>query len=96
MRKAINVAALIVFLWLVLDALNVPSILLNFLLIGALPGTSFTLAPTTMLALMSGLIGIVVFEYSARHFEVVRRTRQLLFGAMTRRERLPTRRFTRI
>lgn len=96
MRKTINVAAFIVFFWLVLDALNVPSSLLNFLLIGALPGTAVSLPPTTMLAIMTGLMGIVVFEFSARRFEIVRRIRQLLFSVTTRRERLPTRRFTRI
>ncbi len=96
MRKTINIAAFIVFFWLVLDAFDVPSSLLNFLLVGALPGTAVSLPPTTMLAIMTGLIGVVVFEFSARRFEIVRRIRQLLFSVTTRRERLPARRFTRI
>lgn len=96
MRKFINITAFIVFVWLVLDAFDVPDKLLYFLLVGALPGTSVTVSPTLMLALMTGLIGLVLFESAARRFEVVRRIRHLLFGIISRRERLPARRFTRI
>lgn len=96
MRKAINTAALVFFIWLVLDTYAVPDKLLYFLAIGALPGTATTLPPSIMLAIMSGLMGFVVFEAAARRFEVVRRIRRQLLGSISRREQLPSRRYTRI
>lgn len=96
MRKAINISALLFFIWLVLDTFAIPDKLVYFLIIGALPGTDQSVSPTVMLAITSGLIGIVIFEIAARRFDLLRRMRQLLLGSATRRERLPSRRFTRI
>jgi hypothetical protein len=96
MRKAINSLALLFFIWLVLDAFSVPEKLVYFILMGELPGTSISLPPTTMLAIMTALIGIIIFESVARHFNVVRRIKTYVYGAINRRERLPLRRFTRI
>jgi|GEM_PF-2028701 len=96
MRKAINYSALLFFVWLVLDALNVPSALLNFLLVGELPGTTTTLSPTLMLALTTAATGLIVFELAARRIEIVWRIRQQFIHVMTRRQRLPRRRFSRI
>ncbi len=96
MRKAVNISALVVFVWLVLDAFDVPNTLLYFLLVGAVPGTATTLSPTLMLSIMTGLIGIVVFEAAARRFEIMKRIRQFLITGLSRRQRLPLRRFTRI
>ena len=96
MRKAINISALLFFTWLILDTFQVLDKLMYFLVIGQVPGTTQSLSPTMMLAIMSGLIGIVVFETLARRFDVLRRIRRFLVGAISRRERLPNRRFTRI
>lgn len=95
MRKLINISALIFFVWLLLDALNIPSMLLYFLLMGELPGTNVSLSPTIMLALMTIASAILLFEFSARRIEVVWRIRQSLIHMMARRERLPRRRFNR-
>jgi hypothetical protein len=96
MRKAINISALLFFVWLVLDTLNAPSALLNFLLVGELPGTTTALSPTLMLALMTAATGLIVFELAARRIEIVWRIRQQFIQVMTRRQRLPRRRFSRI
>lgn len=96
MRKTINITALLFFIWLVLDAFDVPDKLVYFLIIGELPGTATTLSPTLMLAIMTGLTGIVVFEILARRFDAIDKLRQSLFGTVSRREQLPTRRFTQI
>jgi hypothetical protein len=96
MRKAINISALLFFIWLILDTFQVLDKLMYFLVIGQVPGTTQSLSPTMMLAIMSGLIGIVVFETLARRFDVLRRIRRFFVGAVSRRERLPNRRFTRI
>lgn len=79
-----------------LDAFAIPDALMYLLVIGALPGTSATVSPALMLAVTSGLIGLILFETAARHFGVVRRIRRFLFGTLSRRERLPARRYTRI
>ncbi|MFA5135731.1 MAG: hypothetical protein WC505_08170, partial [Patescibacteria group bacterium] len=84
------------FLWLVLDAINAPGIILNFLLVGELPGMSTTLSPTMMLAIMTAASGVVIFEFMARRVEVVWRIRQQVRKLIERQERLPRRRFSRI
>jgi len=95
MRKTINIIALIVFVLLILDALNAPQAFMYFIIMGDLPGTSVSLPPTTMLALITTLLGIIIFEFSARRIQIVWNVRQQLMHMLTRRERLPTRRFHR-
>lgn len=96
MRKAINIIALLFFTWLVLDTLNLPSQLLYFLLVGELPGTNTSLPPTAMLSLMTLAIAIILFEFGARRIEGIRQIRGQVITMLTRRERLPKRRFNRI
>lgn len=96
MRKTINSAALLFFSGLVLITFDVPSLLLNFILVGELPGASHSLSPSLMLALMTTVAGIIVFELLARKVSVVRRTRQQLMSLINRQARLPKRRFSRI
>lgn len=96
MKKAINISALLFFIWLLLDALDIPQNILMFLLMGELPGTRTSLPPTVMLSLMTAIIGIVSFELLARRVTIVRRIRQQAMGIMARREKLPRRRFTQI
>lgn len=96
MRKTINIAALLFFIWLLLSNFDVPSILLNFLLVGELPGASTSLSPSLMLAIMTMLSGIIIFELLARKMNVVRQTRKQLVALMDRRTRLPKRRYSRI
>lgn len=95
MRKLINISALILFVWLLLDALNIPSMFIYFLLVGDLPGTTVSLSPTVMLAIMTLTGGTLLFEYLARRVEVVWRIRRSLMHIALRRERLPKRRFHR-
>ena len=96
MRKAINISAILFFVWLVLDAFRIPDAFLNFLLVGALPGTDTRLAPSTMLAIMTVIGGLIIFDLLVRKAGVVWRTRRLVASYINRRERLPSRRFGRI
>ncbi|MDB5177054.1 MAG: hypothetical protein JWN75_722 [Candidatus Saccharibacteria bacterium] len=96
MRKTINILAFIFLFWVVLDTYNTPSILLNFLLVGQLPGMNATVSPSMMLAIMTAIGGVVVFEILARRIEVIWQIRQQLRKFIERRERLPRRRFSRI
>ncbi len=95
MRKFINVAALIVFIWLLLDAFNVPSLLLNFLLAGQLPLTGIIIDPGFMLVIITIVSGMVVLELLARRISIARRIRYHLFAITAKHDRLPKRRFGR-
>ncbi len=95
MRKAINISAFLFFIWLILDAFNMPSALLNFLLVGELPGIQTNLPPVVMLAIISTAFGIIVFEMVVRRIEIIHRTRQQILSIASRRDRLPKRRFNR-
>lgn len=60
MRKAINLSALIFFIWLVVNALNLPDIFLNFLLLGIVPGTDHSLSPSIMMTLVVATSGVII------------------------------------
>ena len=71
MRKAINIFTLVFFIWLVLDALNVPNeffnFLLGFLLTGAVPGTvtvksGGTISPGAGNAIGTFTVGCALFH----------------------------------
>ena len=92
MRKAINMAALLTFIWLVLDTLHIPDMLMNFLLAGQLPFSNLSLSPSLMLTLLVAVAGVVAIEMSIRRFTLARRARTLL----VKRERAPKRNLKRI
>jgi hypothetical protein len=96
MRKTIPMTALLLFIWLLLDAFHILDILINFILVGEVPGMKTSLSPTVMLAIMAALSMVVVFELLARRIKVIWRIRQQLHKFIERRERLPRRRFSRI
>lgn len=96
MRKAINIFTLLFFIWLVMSAVDFPSVLLSFLIVGAIPGTNASVSPTIMLAITSLSGAYIIFEVLARRVTTVRRIREHLVQLATRRERLPIRRFSRV
>ncbi len=96
MRKAINIFTLLFFIWLVLSAIDFPSILLSFLIIGAIPGTNASVSPTIMLVVTSLSGAYIIFEILSSRVITVRRIREHLVNLATRRERLPLRRFSRV
>jgi len=92
MRKTINTLALLTFIWLLLDALRIPTLVLNFLLAGELPFVGVAIPPSSMLILLSAIGGLIVLELLIRRLNLERRTRSLI----AKRERLPKRRFERV
>ena len=99
MRKVINIITLISFLWLLLDALNVPNIILNFLLsfllAGVVPGTYILLPPSTMMALFTTVALVIIFEMLARRYASVARVRQSIVSFTQRNWRYSVRRLGR-
>lgn len=75
MRKTVNTVTLIYFIWLLLDALNIPGMLFNFLLIGEIPFMHISLPPTTMLAFFTASGFAVILEIMSHRVESVRRIR---------------------
>jgi hypothetical protein len=96
MRKIINIIALLVIVWLVLDTFHISDAIVGFILIGAIPGSSTTLSPTMMLAIMTTIGGIIVFELMARRFDVLREIRYHFLNFTKKQDRLPKRRFGRV
>ena len=93
MRRTINIITLLFFVWLVVDAINLPGILLNFLLVGAIPGTTVTLSPNIMLALLAVTTLGIVYAVLARRYESLRRLRHNLAHPLSWRNHLPNRRY---
>jgi hypothetical protein len=96
MRKTITITAFLLFIWLLLDVFHILDILINFILVGEIPGMQTSLSPTIMLAIVTTLSVIVIFELLARRIKVVWQIRQQLRKFIERRERLPRRRFNQI
>ncbi len=96
MRKTINILALVFFIWLVLDTLRIPDLLMNFLIVGAIPGSNITLSPNTMLVLVTLISGVILLELALRHLGGFRNIRYYITHLGAKRERLPKRRFSRI
>jgi hypothetical protein len=96
MRKTITITAFLLFIWLLLDVFHILDILINFILVGEIPGMQTSLSPTIMLAIVATLSMIVIFELLARRIKVVWQIRQQLRKFIERRERLPRRRFNQI
>ena len=96
MRKTINISALILFIWLLLGAFNLPGMLLNFLLVGEIPGTTLSLSPTQMLAILTAVTGLVVFEILSRRVSAMRRIRNQILAITRERELPPRRRLNRV
>ena len=85
MRKTINTVTLLFFIWLVVDALNLPGILLNFLLVGAIPGTAVTLSPNIMMTLVVIIALVSIYAGLARRYDSLRRLRHNLAHLLGRR-----------
>lgn len=77
MRKAINTAALIVFIWLVIDAFQIHNFVLSVFLAGIIPGTNMTLHPFAHLALLATVTAIVMLEIFSENFRISKYIRNL-------------------
>lgn len=77
-RKIINMSIIIISTWLIATVLHLPEMLLNFLLVGKVPGLNTYLSPTLMMAIMTATMGIIIFEIVARRYDSVRQWRRRL------------------
>lgn len=96
MRGIINWAAFSYFVWLVVDALHLPAAFIDFLLVGALPGTTGSVPASVMLTIIGAIAAIIVLDIASRHITVMYRVRAQLSRMSRQRSHLPQRRFSRI
>lgn len=73
MRKIINTAALIVFIWLVIDTFQIHNYMLSVLLVGAIPGTNLTLPPFLHLAFLTAIATLFIIEITNDNFRISKR-----------------------
>jgi len=95
-RKLINWATLLYFIWLIIDAFGILSLLIDFIIVGAIPGTNTTIPAGMMLALIGVCAGLLLLEIASRHVTFIYRVRRHLMQLSGRRDSLPQRRFSRI
>ncbi|MDB5183498.1 MAG: hypothetical protein JWO07_179 [Candidatus Saccharibacteria bacterium] len=95
MQKTITISGLIFLTWIILDTFHVINSIMSFMLVGAIPGSNASVSPTMMLAIVTTLGGIVVFELLARRFNVIRRIRYHFLVLTRKQDRLPKHRFGR-
>lgn len=84
MKKMINIAALVLFLLLLLNAFHLPEAILGFLFVGTIPGTTLSLSPTFMLIFHVSMIALIIFEMLAQKFSTVKQFRLTTLELVTR------------
>jgi hypothetical protein len=96
MHKTITITGLLFLTWIILDTFHMTDAIVSFLLVGAIPGSKASVSPSMMLAILTTLSGIIVFELMARRFHVIRRVRYHFLNFSRKQERLPKSRFGRV
>lgn len=96
MKKKLLVAALIALILFGLNKSGVFSAITIFLLVGAIPGTAYSVPPATMLLLSAAGLWIVVMRFAALPLMSTLHINRLARQYLARKERLPKRRFRQI
>ena len=95
MHKTITIAIIIAISWIVLSSSHISDAFVNFIIIGAVPGSTATLSPTMMLAILTAFVGTLLFRMLVRRLHVLRKIRYHFTHLTAKQERLPKRRFKR-
>lgn len=96
MKKQVVVAGAVVLATIVLFKSGVVDALIAFLLVGAIPGTTYSLPPATMSLIISILLLAILLRSAAIPFVNYLRINRLARRYLQRKERLPKRRFGQI
>lgn len=95
-KKAIVVSMLILIIVSILSKSGVLNSLLIFLLVGAVPGTSVSISPSLMLLIVGAGFWAITFHFTAGKFITSRQTKRLIKKHITRKQRMPKRRYSQI
>lgn len=96
MKKPFIITLIALLVCIILFQSNVLESLMLFLLVGAIPGTSYSLPPSAMLMLFFSIAWVVTFRLVIQKFLTVRSKRRLAKKHAEHKKRMPARRFKRI
>lgn len=96
MRKAIIITCISLAGLIVLDQSGILNSLFVFLLVGAVPGTNYTLPPTLMLLLIISAIWLIVIRFTALEAFYSVSVKKVKKQQHTRQKRMPKRRFSEV
>lgn len=95
-KKAVILSVAVLLIYTVLSESGVLNSLLIFLVIGAIPGTSISISPNVMLLIAGAGLWALLFHLTAGKFISSRQTKRLIKKHITRKQRMPKRRFSQI
>lgn len=96
MRKIVFLTISIALGWFVLIESGMADSLLAFFLSGAVPGTSLTISPNTMLFILASVAWLVLFRATALGALNLMTMRRLVRRYSHRNQRMPKRRYSRV
>jgi membrane protein implicated in regulation of membrane protease activity len=94
--KKVSLVALAVALLIVIEKTSILNALLLFFLVGAIPGTSYSVPSGIMLSFIILATWVLVFHFAAIHTLQLRLVRNLEKRYADTKKRLPKRRFGQI
>lgn len=96
MKKPILITAITLLTCIILFQSNILESLMLFLLVGAVPGTSFTVPPSAMLMLFFAIAWVVAFRLVIMQYLAARTKRHTAKRRAEHKKRMPARRFKQI
>lgn len=96
MKKAILIILIITVIFILLTQPGVSTTLLNFLLIGAIPGTTYTIPSGFMLLATITIIWLIVFRIAALETFFATTKKQVITVRARDKKRLPSRRYNQV
>jgi len=96
MKKAIVIACTSLAGIIILDQSGVLNSLFAFLLVGAVPGTHYTVPPTLMLLLIISTIWLIIIRFTAIEAFYSVSVKKAKKQQAARKKRMPKRRFSEI
>lgn len=72
MRTTVKVTLLVFLAWVSLVVFRLPEIILGFLLVGSIPGTSLSIPSSVMLFFHLSMVVVVCFEILSRRFQSIK------------------------
>jgi len=96
MKKAIIIGCIAASLLIILGESGILDSLLLFLLVGAVPGTSYTVPWSVMLLIIIGIMWLVIFRFTLLDSFQSVSSKKIAKAHVQRKKRMPKRRFEQV
>lgn len=96
MKKAIIISCVGASLLIILGVSGILDSLLLFLLVGAVPGTNYTVPWSIMLLIIVGIMWLVIFRFALLDSFQAISTKKSTKAHVQRKKRMPKRRYSQI